>query len=606
MAAGTLAIAAPNAWGSYDFVIRPETGVRDVNRRVQYMTWVQERLHIDRITVLDVDMGAHMWFSGWRIMDIAGLVDIRMGHHNYQKDFMREYIFQEMKPDFVHSHGGWSRKTKINNFPEFKREYIEIPGYPAGRKAFHMGNHVARRHLTTSRYDGPMGRQVTFEGGVTLAGWAIPSPQVPVEGKFHLQTWWKAEDRETGFRMLVFLADEDGHVRVQDAGAGYDFLPVEHWRDEEWVYGHYDIEIPEDFPRGDYKVGLVLLDEETGQVMLASRATGQPSLGPNDPDGSPATAKPRRYKLARQRHVEDAGSQDSAEPNTPAPRDQPTVYMQGELILDASLAVVTRKQALEQAANDFELALHKATQGNCEESWAAWKDAKRHVIRNTRWHNDNVPAVNSAIARCYVDRASHEQDRFAQAELYKLAALHQYDAPVLLAAARPLAAQLMQEGEAFRQEKDWESCYKYFDTAVGIDPRLSMARRRAEECRDWRLDIPGADRKVEKKPSSKSKKKTGTKNGKTTRTSRSSKKNKNEEPEENQEADDQATPPASPRPERTIKVDIKETDPARDRPFPPGGMPPLPHVLDPTHGPPPGPVPEPTEQAEPVEGPEAG
>ena len=72
MALGAIVIALPNAWGSYNFTIRPETGVRDVNRRVAYMTWVQRRLHVDDILLVDVDMGAHMFYSGWRILDVAG------------------------------------------------------------------------------------------------------------------------------------------------------------------------------------------------------------------------------------------------------------------------------------------------------------------------------------------------------------------------------------------------------------------------------------------------------------------------------------------------------------------------------------------------------
>ena len=46
------------------FANSPETSVRDINRRVKYMTAVQKRLDADHITLLDVDMGAHMMFSG--------------------------------------------------------------------------------------------------------------------------------------------------------------------------------------------------------------------------------------------------------------------------------------------------------------------------------------------------------------------------------------------------------------------------------------------------------------------------------------------------------------------------------------------------------------
>jgi hypothetical protein len=586
LAAAAIAIASPAVMGSYDFVTRPETGVRDVNRRVQYMTWVQERLHIDHITLLDVDMGAHMWFSGWRIMDVAGLVDVRMGHHNYQKEFMREYVFQEERPDFIHSHGGWSRKTKINNFPEFKRGWIEIPGYPAGRKAFHMGNHVARRHLATETWDGPDQDPVPFEGGITLSAVSLRSAEVPVEGKFHLQTWWQAPDREDGFRILIVLADGQGRTAVQEVGPGYDFLRVEDWRKDEWVYGRYDVVIPKDFPEGSYHLALVLLDEQTGLVLTPWPA--EPTPGPNDPGFDPATAQP-----APEGELATAAG--------------PPLYMQGELLLEHTVLVVSRKQATAEATKDLELAQHLAAQGECETAWDAWGDAKRHVIRNTRWHNQNLPTVNAAMTRCFVDRAGHEDDRFEQAELYETAALYRYDQPELLAVARPLAAALMDEGEAFRQTKDWESCYRYFDTAVRVDPRLSLARRRAEECRDWRLDIDGVDHPKEKTKTKLTKKKPSKKkaNDDDDEEGKSKGKGKGKDDDEGKtddEAGDDPTEPASPRAgkQHIEKVELDPDAPSRALPFRPGPPGAIPGRLDPTLGP------AAAEQGEPPGGPEAG
>jgi len=547
VAASALAIASPNGWGTYDFLVHPETSVRDVYRRVQYMTWVQERLDIDRVTVLDVDMGAHMWYSGWRIMDVAGLVDLRMGHHNYEKDFMREYVFQEGKPEFIHSHGGWSRKTKINNFPEFKRDYWEIPGYPAGRKAFHMGNHVARRFLTTTTgYDGPEVAEVPFEGKLTLSGWAIRSRIVPVEGKFHLETWFASAGRKDGFRMLVFLYDDQGRLSVQEAAPGYDFIEVKHWKRNELALGHYNIVVPDDFPQGEYKVGLVLLDEQSGAVLQPWPDQGT-LPGPNDPGFDPDADPP-----AEPEQLRAAGF----------------VYMQGEVLLDATLQVVSRKAALQAATEDHDLALHLAGQGDCDASWRAWKDATRHVQRNTRWHKQNVADINAAMALCHLASAEGVEDRFERAAIYQTAALYRYDQPELLAAARPLAAELAREGEDFRQQKDWESCYRHFDTAVRIDPRLSLARRRAEECRDWRLDLSGVDRYV---PRKKGKKSSLKKSRKPRDKGKDEDEDEAKEPEADEEAPDGEAQPASPlpdreadgdaMPERVRRVDIDERRP---------------------------------------------
>ena len=82
----------------------------DVHRRVRYMQWVQRRLDVDHITLLDVDMGAHMMYSGWDIVDTAGLVDVPIARHSdYNRKFIREHVLKERKPEFAHSHGGWAR-----------------------------------------------------------------------------------------------------------------------------------------------------------------------------------------------------------------------------------------------------------------------------------------------------------------------------------------------------------------------------------------------------------------------------------------------------------------------------------------------------------------
>ncbi|HNH50718.1 MAG TPA: hypothetical protein PKY30_27030, partial [Myxococcota bacterium] len=76
---GTVALICANIPHSYDFAMDAETAVRDVHQRVRYMTGVQKKLGLDQVTLLDVDMGAHLWYTDWTILDIAGLVDVPDG-----------------------------------------------------------------------------------------------------------------------------------------------------------------------------------------------------------------------------------------------------------------------------------------------------------------------------------------------------------------------------------------------------------------------------------------------------------------------------------------------------------------------------------------------
>ncbi|MBN1335666.1 MAG: hypothetical protein JXB39_06870 [Deltaproteobacteria bacterium] len=453
------ALVVPNIRGSATFVARPETSVRDVYRRVQYMQMVQKRLHADHITLLDVDMGAHLWYSGWRIGDVAGLVDVPMGHHQtFPKAFVHEYVYYELVPDFIHAHGNWAKRHKILTFQEYKDGYLEIPGYPTGGKAFHMGNHVARRLFTSESYDGPPGREVRFADGLTLVGWEIPSPEVPRGSSFHLRSWWTAEDREDGFRILVFLEDARGRLAsVREVSPGYDWLKPVEWRSGELVVHRHDIDLPEDLAPGAWSVGLLLLDEGTGQVI--------PRLAPE-------------------------GSVLEAAPEGPVP----IVLAQGEARLGAQVQVVTREVATQAAEEDLGTALGEAEAGRCEHAAEAWRRADLHVPRNIAWQHRSRDLVEAAVARCYAAHASAASDLYEKSRLVALGMHWDPTSPALRDVGRPVGRLLFEEGNRYREASDWEHAFRAYSAAVAADPRLSWARRRAEEARDHRLDLDGVDR----------------------------------------------------------------------------------------------------------------
>ena len=134
---------------SSDFVARPET-VTNIHTRVRYMQWVQRKLDVDHVTLLDVDMGAHMIYSGWDIVDIAGLVDVPMGQHDFNGRFIKDYVFDE-KTGIAHVHGNWAKRSRIPSRKAWKN-YFEVPGYPISRRKVHIGNHV-RKDLFMTLHD---------------------------------------------------------------------------------------------------------------------------------------------------------------------------------------------------------------------------------------------------------------------------------------------------------------------------------------------------------------------------------------------------------------------------------------------------------------------
>lgn len=483
-----LALVGVGIYRTNLFALDPETAVRDVHRRVNYMSWVQRRLDLDHVTLLDVDMGAHMLFSGWDIVDIAGLVDVPIAHHrDYDKKFMREYLFEERKPEFAHVHAGWARSSKIPTHTEWKEQYLEIPGFPSGGKSLHVGNHV-RKDIFITSLDGDPAPVARFAGGVNLLRLDAPAPLVAPGGELHLHSAWNAAFREDGFRVLAVLEGAGGEVagkRVVSALApGYDWYKPEEWKRDEQVETRFRVPIAESLAPGEYRLHLVLLDEKSGKVLRAL-AEGEADPSPPKP---PTKRDPKKDKLLGVEVTADVVPAATTEIAPPAPA-APHVYLPGEWSTSILVKVVPYAEALAAAERGRQRAIELAGQAQCDEAWTAWKNATRTISRNSSWHESSLPDVNEAMAGCYVTQAESATDREAQADALVLGRRYDHHLPELLVAARDLSQDYADEAEALANKQDWEGAYRAWSRAIALDPRQSWIRRKAEDARDRRLGI---------------------------------------------------------------------------------------------------------------------
>jgi hypothetical protein len=422
------------------------------------MSWVQRRLDIDHVVLLDVDMGAHMYYSGWEIVDIAGLIDVSMARHsNFDMKFIRNYIFEERKPHFAHVHGGWAKSSKIPRHKEWKDEYLEIPGYAIGRSRLHVGNHI-RRDLFVRTSREPIGPDVPrFDGRIRMLRFDVPSPEVAAGTRVFFDTEWAASLRKHDFRVVAFLYDESGVATSVALPPGYGWLTSDDWKTSDRVAGRYRFMLPDDLPEGTYRLGVVLLDEESGEV-LKWRNTGDP-----------ATTGP--------------------------------VYMQGEWLSDETIQVVSREAAFAAAKTDLQVALDLAGSGECEASWGAWKNARRHVDDRVRWIREEDRTVRRAKASCLVRQSDLAEDLTEQARILKEARTIDRKNPALLMRTDVVADAAEEAGHAAFAEEDWESAYFHYAQALAVDPSRSWTRRQAEDARDYWLRVVRPGRSKEDLPS---------------------------------------------------------------------------------------------------------
>ncbi len=435
---------APNLWNSIHAAPAPETSVSNVYTRVKYMQWVQRRLHLERVTLWDVDMGAHMYYSGWRIKDIAGLIDVPVARRLYQKAFIQEYVFQEDPPEFAHMHGGWAGKVKWSSHLESRSDYVEIPGYPSGRKAFHVGNHVRKALFVLDEYLGPPERRVRLGGGITFEGVALPSPEVPRGGKLYLEYWMKAGFRKEDFRVFAILEGEGGR-HLASLPPGYDWYWPEEWKSKEHIRNRYDFDLPADLPEGDYRLGFLVLDGKSGKVLA-----------------------PMGEEISGSKDIEGAFFFD-----------------------DLTVSIVPREVATEHFDSQREASWEHFAQGRCEDGWAAWEKARYHVWKNRNLVEEWRPQAWEQMAMCYATRAESAPDREARIGFLVTAMSWDHRPDIVTEQARPLAKELDAEGDLARSEGDIEVAYELYRTALKLDPRLSWTRRKAEEVRDERLGIEG-------------------------------------------------------------------------------------------------------------------
>jgi len=436
------------------FVGSPETSVRDIHRRVMYMRDVQKTLDIDHVTLLDVDMGAHMFYTDWAIVDIAGLVDVSMARHSdFNKKFLREYLFKERRPDFAHVHGGWARASRIPKLDEWKDTYIEIPGYPIGTRRLHIGNHINKNIFVTTKDERVP--KVSFESDVHLVDVNIPSPLVQPGAQIFVYTAWRAALRKAGFRVLIALTATDGTRTVGSFAPGYGWYPAEEWKRSETVETKFRVPVPKDFPRGPVTVSMALLDQKSGRV-LAVKSTAE--------------------------------SEETEHP-----------WMGGAYDLTGTVLIGDGSAVADAAEADRIEAIAFAESGDCESVWPAWKNAIRHGPFRKNWIQRYDASLRQILARCYAQRASETPDVWAKADTLLLGMKWSHKEPELVAQTRPLAKDLEARGDALWEGKKLERAYRAFSTSIELDPSRSWARRKAEDVRDLRLKITRPGRKKDRK-----------------------------------------------------------------------------------------------------------
>jgi len=471
---------------------KPDPRPQSVRTRVRYVESIRKRLFVDdeKWFDLDVDQGAHLYWSDFAMLDIAGLVDVPMGHHKFERAFIREYLFQEKRPHYAHVHGQWASTSKIPSHPEWRRDYVEIPGFPVGGGNFHVGNHVRKDLFLVDRSPFPSEQRRIADQGLVFEGFSIPVRPAKARAVYLEVGVRKQRTSKAGNIRLLMAVKGPAGFSTFDIPLGYDWWMPEEWTAGKMFHGKYGVPLPPGLKPGTYDVAFVLLDED-GSVL--------PLTDPKNPDV-----------------------------------EQTPIFARGEARYDGALTIVTPEERASWARQRRKDAVAQAQAGDCVAAREAWWESKRARPLDTRYLEEHEAKVKGYLGACYVglvettddveeqleylERARYYDPR--NADLWRLGA--QIGAPLaakgleelqaghaacadVAPAARSLFARFTATAEDYEalgtcQEKQmpkWEAAYRLLSDAMRADPSDAWSRRYAEEARALRLGIGEASQALE-------------------------------------------------------------------------------------------------------------
>ncbi len=162
-----------------------------VRGRARYFAAAARVLDLRNASVLDPDVGGMSYDSGLEVIDLFGLGDVAIARtHPQDEPGMREAIFHERRPTFVHLHGAWYAAVNLERLEELEQSYFRLPGFISAEHD-DASNYVRRDVLaapwTEESHTGPLfsnGPSGRIDGYTLSARGVDPGTALRVEVSF--------------------------------------------------------------------------------------------------------------------------------------------------------------------------------------------------------------------------------------------------------------------------------------------------------------------------------------------------------------------------------------------------------------------------------------
>jgi hypothetical protein len=113
---------------STDFAEHPTVPFTMVQHRyADRFNALAEGLGVTQGSLLIPDLGGTLYYSDLRIYDLAGLTDrVIAKNAGIHPEIFYDYVFEELKPTFIHTHGIWALQADFYADPRFKQDYAVL------------------------------------------------------------------------------------------------------------------------------------------------------------------------------------------------------------------------------------------------------------------------------------------------------------------------------------------------------------------------------------------------------------------------------------------------------------------------------------------------
>lgn len=151
-------------WVSMSLVRQQGIGLESIARRTGML----------RASVALPDVGGSAMDTNLRIYDTVGLVDPVIARSKARPDLIRQYFFEDARPDFYQAHSHWRRYFNIPLHDEFHRDYVTLPEPLAKRLVLLGKNSMRREHLTATLAEAEHRAAIDVGGGLIVRGYDSP------------------------------------------------------------------------------------------------------------------------------------------------------------------------------------------------------------------------------------------------------------------------------------------------------------------------------------------------------------------------------------------------------------------------------------------------